>query len=45
MINGVLLGCMDCNSDVLFDRLATGVYHLTVAHDDTCPWYAQRERQ
>jgi hypothetical protein len=42
MIDG--LQCQDCISDAIFDRVAPGVYHLTIAHDDTCPWFAQREQ-
>lgn len=45
MINKIPLECMDCASDVLFDQIADGIYQVTIAHDDTCPWFAQRERE
>lgn len=34
-------GCEDCNADALVRRdPESGVYVVTVAHDDGCPWLA-----
>ncbi len=32
-------GCDDCTAHQTVERQATGVYELTVHHDDTCPAY------
>lgn len=32
-------GCDDCTAYQTLDRHDTGVYVLTVHHDDTCPTY------
>jgi len=34
-------GCKDCSAYQTLDRHDTGVYILTVHHDDTCPAYRQ----
>jgi len=31
-------GCDDCNAYSTLARDDLGVYHLTVHHDDRCPW-------
>lgn len=36
--------CPECDSDVTLVVLTTGVMTLNVAHDDTCPWRAELER-
>lgn len=41
----MMLECPDCNSDLLVEIIAPSVYKLTVAHDDTCPWLAQHQRE
>ena len=37
--------CPDCDSDVTITELSPGVYRGQVAHDDTCPWYAQLKQE
>lgn len=37
-------GCDDCLAEQTMTRDENGVYHLTIAHDAQCPWYAQRVR-
>lgn len=39
------LNCPDCASDALFEMIEPRIYKLTIAHDDTCPWFAQHERE
>ena len=34
--------CPDCSSTTRLELDAFGVHHLTVVHDDTCPWLAAR---
>ena len=34
--------CPDCNAHTYLEVDALGVYHLTVFHDDTCPWLYTR---
>ena len=36
-------GCQDCDANQVMTA-AGGVYVITVAHDDTCPWLRSRER-
>ncbi|MGH3628097.1 MAG: hypothetical protein ACRDTV_08465 [Mycobacterium sp.] len=36
--------CPDCNSNVTIIEIQPGRYRGQVAHDDTCPWYAQLKR-
>ncbi|MCU1615956.1 MAG: hypothetical protein JWO98_3496 [Frankiales bacterium] len=36
--------CPDCDADVAVRELSPGVFHGTVSHDDTCPWYAALRR-
>ncbi|MFD4957394.1 hypothetical protein [Microbacterium sp. NPDC058389] len=31
--------CPDCDADKRLTRDALGIWHLTLIHDDTCPWY------
>lgn len=38
-------GCPDCNAEQTMTRDGNGIYRLTVAHDDTCPWLAGIERR
>lgn len=45
MIGDLRMECMDCNSDALFDMVVPGVYQLTIAHDETCPWFAQHQSE
>lgn len=40
-----MIQCPDCNSDAIFETIEPGIYKLTVAHDDTCPWFAALERE
>lgn len=37
--------CPDCRVNVFIreDDEIDGSYHVTVAHDETCPWLAKRE--
>ena len=35
-------GCEDCDAYQDVTRV-DGVYHVTIAHDATCPWLAARE--
>lgn len=39
--------CPDCNVNVFIreDEEAAGVYHVKIAHDQTCPWLARREAE
>ena len=36
-------GCPDCDSRTRLQVDSLGVHHLTVLHDDTCPWLTQKE--
>ena len=36
--------CPDCDSHVTITELSPGVFSGQVAHDDTCPWYAELKR-
>lgn len=37
--------CPDCDSETTFDLMGQpGIYKITVAHDETCPWLAARTR-
>jgi hypothetical protein len=38
--------CPDCNVNVFVeeDVRVDGTYSIKVAHDDTCPWLAEKER-
>lgn len=45
MIDASSVQCPDCNSEISFDLLMPNVYQLVVSHDETCPWFAQRERE
>ncbi len=31
--------CPDCNSDVTRHSTPGAAHHLTIHHDDTCPWW------
>lgn len=42
-LTGATYECPDCDNDVEL-RYQGGVAHLTVRHDDTCPWLAATER-
>lgn len=33
-------GCPDCNAEVTLERDESGVYHITIHHDPTCPMLA-----
>lgn len=35
--------CPDCTARTRLDVDAFGVHHLTVIHEDTCPWLSTRE--
>lgn len=35
-------GCDDCDAYQTVERDQYGIWHLTVHHDDGCPWLAQR---
>jgi hypothetical protein len=39
-----VIHCPDCNSEVTIIEVAPGRHQGQVAHDDTCPWYAQLKR-
>ena len=38
----VIGGCEDCSAYQDVTRV-DGIYHITIAHDATCPWLAARE--
>ncbi len=40
-----LTECPDCNSDTRLKPDESGIYHLTVAHDRTCPLYNRKATQ
>lgn len=35
--------CPDCNARTRLEVDTSGMHHLTVVHDDTCPWLCTRE--
>ena len=35
--------CPRCNASTQLEVDASGVYHLTVMHDDGCPWLSIRK--
>jgi hypothetical protein len=41
----ILGGCEYCNAEQVPSIDALGVMHITISHDDTCPWLQQQERR
>lgn len=39
------IACLDCTADVSVSELYPGLFTATVAHDDTCPTYQQKQRE
>lgn len=45
VVDALAYRCPDCNVNVFIeeDVDTDGVYHIKVAHDQTCPWLARHE--
>ena len=38
-------GCPDCHAEQSFSRDKSGIYHLLIEHDPSCPTLARIERR
>lgn len=43
----LMVECPDCNVNIFVeeDPDIDGMYHTRIAHDETCPWLAQHEKE